>query len=87
MESAANQNTGHNWQERKLGRLTVYRSTVDIDDVVPNENQPRLGSKEILKLQAAVEARTVFSNPFCSNHIPTLSRSIVSSMETSLDEF
>ena len=35
-------------QERRLDRtiLRTYRTTVDIDEVVPNGNQPRTGPKE-----------------------------------------
>ena len=45
-------------QERKLGRtiLRTYRSNVDVDDVVPNNNQPRLGPKEDVELQRQIEA-------------------------------
>ncbi|MGH8594250.1 MAG: ParB/RepB/Spo0J family partition protein [Gammaproteobacteria bacterium] len=45
-------------QERRLGRniLRTYRTTVDIDDLVPNERQPRLGPKEDVELQRQIEA-------------------------------
>ena len=35
-------------QERRLGPtvLHTYRTTLDIDDIVPNDRQPRLGAKE-----------------------------------------
>ena len=47
-----------NWQERRLGRtiLKTYRATVDIDDIEPNPNQPRLGPKEDPELQRQIEA-------------------------------
>jgi ParB family chromosome partitioning protein len=34
-------------QERRLDRtvLRTYRKTADIDDLVPNNNQPRIGPK------------------------------------------
>ncbi|MGO9245002.1 MAG: hypothetical protein ACLQDC_09580 [Verrucomicrobiia bacterium] len=40
-------------QERRLGRtvLRTYRAKVDIDDVLPNERQPRMGPKEDDELQ------------------------------------
>ncbi len=36
--------TRYDWHERRLGRtiLQTRRATVDIDDVVPSNNQPRL---------------------------------------------
>jgi len=46
------------WQERRLGRtlLRTYRDTVDLDDVFPNEKQPRMGPKEDPELQRQIEA-------------------------------
>lgn len=46
------------WQERRLERtlLRSYRTTVDLDDVLPNANQPRSGPKEDLELQRQIEA-------------------------------
>jgi len=46
------------WHERNLGRslLRTYRATVDVDDVLPNPNQPRRGPKEDLELQRQIEA-------------------------------
>jgi ParB family chromosome partitioning protein len=45
-------------QERRLGRtvLRTYRTRVDIDEVVPNEKQPRMGPKEDEELQRQIEA-------------------------------
>ncbi len=45
-------------QERRLDRtvLRTYRTTVDIDDVVPNNNQPRMGPKVDDELQRQIEA-------------------------------
>jgi len=45
-------------QERPLGRtvLRTYRTRLDIDDLVPNERQPRLGPKEDDELQRQIEA-------------------------------
>jgi ParB family transcriptional regulator, chromosome partitioning protein len=45
-------------QERPLGRtvLRTYRARLDIDSLVPNERQPRLGPKEDDELQRQIEA-------------------------------
>src|SRR5215204_1190980 len=45
-------------QERRLGKTIVrtYRAKADIDDVLPNERQPRLGPKEDDELQRQIEA-------------------------------
>ena len=45
-------------QERKLDRtiLRTYRMTADIDDIVPNNNQPRMGPKTDEELQRQIEA-------------------------------
>ena len=45
-------------QERRLGRtiLNTYRTTVDIDELLPNEKQPRLGPKKDEELQRQIEA-------------------------------
>src|SRR5881227_2720824 len=47
-----------NWQERRLGRtiLRTYRATVDLDDLLPNTSQPRMGPKEDPELQRQIEA-------------------------------
>ena len=44
-------------QERPLGRtvLRTYRTKVDIDDVIPNDRQPRLGPKEDEELQRQID--------------------------------
>ena len=54
-----------NWQERRLGRtiLKTYRTTVDLDDVEPNPNQPRLGPKENEELQRQIEANEGLFEP------------------------
>lgn len=46
------------WQERRLGRtlLRTYRDTVDLNDVFPNEKQPRMGPKIDPELQRQIEA-------------------------------
>ena len=45
-------------QERRLGRtvLRTYRTKVDIEEIVPNDRQPRLGPKEDDELQRQIEA-------------------------------
>lgn len=55
----------HNWQSRRLGRtiLRSYRTTVDIDDIVPNDNQPRMGPKEDPELQRQIVANEGIFEP------------------------
>ncbi len=45
-------------QERRLGRsvLRTYPTRLDIDDLVPNDKQPRLGPKEDVELQRQIVA-------------------------------
>lgn len=52
-------------QERRLGRtvLRTYRSQVDIDELIPNERQPRLGPKEDEELQRQIEANDGLFEP------------------------
>jgi len=52
-------------QERRLGRtiLRTYRTTVDIDDLTPNDQQPRLGPKEDEELQRQIEANEGLFEP------------------------
>src|SRR5947208_7832612 len=56
---------GFGLQERRLGStiLRTYRHKVDIDDVVPNERQPRLGPKENEGLQRQIEANEGLFEP------------------------
>ena len=53
------------WQERRLGRtiLRTYRTTVDLDEVLPHPNQPRLGPKEDPELQRQIEANEGIFEP------------------------
>lgn len=62
------------WQERKLGRtiLKTRRAVVDIDDVVPNEKQPRSGPKEDLELQRQIEANEGIFEPLLLEPHPTI---------------
>lgn len=61
-------------QERRLGRtvLRTYRSRVDIDDLVPNERQPRLGPKEDEELQRQIEANEGIFEPLLVEPHPDL---------------
>jgi ParB family chromosome partitioning protein len=53
------------WHERRLGRIVLrtYRTTVDLDDVVPNPNQPRVNAKEDPEFQRQIEANEGVSEP------------------------
>lgn len=52
-------------QERRLDRtvLRTYRTTIDLDDIIPNPNQPRLGPKEDEELQRQIEANEGIFEP------------------------
>ena len=52
-------------QERRLGRtiLRTYRAKLDIDDIVPNARQPRLGPKEDEELQRQIAANEGLFEP------------------------
>jgi ParB family chromosome partitioning protein len=56
---------GYGLQERRLGSmiLRTFRHKLDIDDVVPNERQPRLGPKEDEELQRQIEANEGLFEP------------------------
>ena len=62
-------------QERRLDRtiLRTYRTQVDLDDVVPNPNQPRLGPKEDDELQRQIEANGGLFEPLLVEPHPDLS--------------
>lgn len=62
------------WQERPLGRsvLRTYRATVDIDSVLPNPNQPRMGSKEDPELQRQIDANEGIFEPLLVEPHPEL---------------
>lgn len=61
-------------QERRLGRtvLRTYRTKVDIDDVIPNERQPRAGPKEDEELQRQIEANEGLFEPLLVEPHPEL---------------
>lgn len=46
------------WHERRLGRtiLRTLRDSIDVDRILPNPNQPRVGPKEDPELQRQIEA-------------------------------
>jgi ParB family chromosome partitioning protein len=68
--------SGITLQERRLDRtiLRTYRTTVDLDDVVPNPDQPRLGPKEDDELQRQIEANGGLFEPLLVEPHPELSR-------------
>lgn len=61
-------------QERRLGRtvLRTYRSRVDIEDLVPNDRQPRIGPKEDEELQRQIEANEGIFEPLLVEPHPDL---------------
>ena len=61
-------------QERRLGRtvLKTYRDTRDIEDIVPNPEQPRLTPKEDLELQRQIEANEGIFEPLLVEPHPDL---------------
>src|SRR5213075_3434119 len=62
------------WQERRLGRTVVRtrRAIVDLDDILPNDKQPRMGPKEDLELQRQIEANEGIFEPLLLEPHPTL---------------
>src|SRR5216684_662397 len=65
---------GYGLQERRLGStiLRTFRHKVDLDDVVPNERQPRLGPKEDEELQRQIEANGGLFEPLLVEPHPEL---------------
>jgi ParB family chromosome partitioning protein len=61
-------------QERRLDRtvLRTYRDTVDLDELIPNPNQPRLGPKEDDELQRQIEANEGIFEPLLVEPHPEL---------------
>jgi ParB family chromosome partitioning protein len=61
-------------QERRLGRtvLRTYRTTFDIEELMPNERQPRLGPKEDEELQRQIEANEGLFEPLLVEPHPDL---------------
>lgn len=63
-----------NLQERRLDRtvLRTYRTKADIDDIVPNEKQPRMGPKIDEELQRQIEANGGLFEPLLVEPHPNL---------------
>jgi ParB family chromosome partitioning protein len=61
-------------QERRLDRtvLRTYRTKLDLDDLVPNGNQPRMGPKEDDELQRQIEANEGLFEPLLVEPQPDL---------------
>lgn len=61
-------------QERRLDRtiLRTYRTKIDIDELVPNPKQPRLGPKEDEELQRQIEANEGLFEPLLVEPHPDL---------------
>jgi ParB family transcriptional regulator, chromosome partitioning protein len=61
-------------QERRLDRtvLRTYRDTVDLDELIPNPKQPRLGPKEDDELQRQIEANEGIFEPLLVEPHPQL---------------
>jgi ParB family transcriptional regulator, chromosome partitioning protein len=51
--------------ERRLGDTVFYtrRDTLDVDDILPNPKQPRLGSKVDIELQRQIDANNAIFEP------------------------
>ena len=63
-----------NLQERRLDRtvLRTYRTKADIEDIVPNESQPRMGPKTDDELQRQIEANGGLFEPLLVEPHPDL---------------
>lgn len=61
------------WQERRVGRLVLMtrRAVVDLDDVVLNDRQPRIGPQEDPELQRQIVADQGVSEPLLLEPHPT----------------
>ena len=62
------------FQERRLGRavLRTYRAQKDVDELITNEQQPRMGPKENLELQCQIEANEGIFEPLLVEPHPDL---------------
>ena len=60
--------------ERRLGETVFFtrRDTLDIDEIVPNPNQPRLGSKVDIELQRQIDANGAIFEPLLVEPHPEL---------------
>ncbi|HEY0414153.1 MAG TPA: ParB/RepB/Spo0J family partition protein [Allosphingosinicella sp.] len=63
-----------NLQERRLDRtvLRTYRTKADLDQIVPNDKQPRMGPKEDEELQRQIEANGGLFEPLLVEPHPDL---------------
>jgi ParB family chromosome partitioning protein len=61
-------------QERRLDRtiLRTYRTKLDLDEIVPNDKQPRVGAKEDEELQRQIEANGGLFEPLLVEPHPHL---------------
>ena len=71
---AAPRNNVVGLQERRLGRtvLRTYRTKLAIDEVVPNDQQPRMGPREDAELQRQIEANEGLFEPLLVEPHPDL---------------
>jgi ParB family chromosome partitioning protein len=62
------------WQERRLGRtiLRTYRDVLDVDEILPNDKQPRRGPKVDAELQRQIEANEGVFEPLLVEPYPDL---------------
>lgn len=62
----------HQWQDRRLGRTIIrtYRTSVDLNDLLPNDKQPRMGPKEDPELQRQIEANEGIFEPLLAEPHP-----------------
>ena len=62
------------FQDRPLGGtvLRTYRTKADIDDIIPNERQPRLGPKEDEELQRQIKDNEGIFEPLLVEPHPTI---------------
>lgn len=65
LELIQNSDTQPLWNERRLGRtiLKTYRTTLDVDELLPNDKQPRLGPKRDEELQRQIESNEGIFEP------------------------
>jgi len=70
----AKTSAGIDWQERRLDRtvLRTYRTNLDVEELVPNPNQPRMGPKEDEELQRQIEANEGLFEPLLAEPHPDL---------------
>lgn len=74
LELVQSEDAARGWQERRLGRtiLKTYRTTLDIDQLLPNDKQPRLGPKKDEELQRQIEANEGIFEPLLVEPHPEL---------------